>query len=181
MVDAEERAAPRGAGPRGGREPIRLRPPRHRVERRAIGWWTLRAVAAVGPVVVALGLAYLFAAPARPWVGPALAAAAVAGGAYVAVMPTWRYAVHRWETTDEAAYAASGWFVREWRVAPVSRIQTVDTVRGPLQQLLGLATVVVTTASAHGAVSMAGLDATVAAEAARRLTEITQRTPGDAT
>lgn len=183
MVETGERAAVGVAGPRAqaGRVPIRLRPPRHRVERRAIVWWALRALTGVVPVVAGLGIAYAFAAPARPWVGPALVAAAVLGAGYVAVMPPWRYVVHRWETTDEAAYAASGWFVREWRVAPTSRIQTVDTVRGPLQQLLGLATVTVTTASAHGAVYLAGLDEKVAADAARQLTEITQCTAGDAT
>jgi membrane protein YdbS with pleckstrin-like domain len=60
-------------------------------------------------------------------------------------------------------------------------VQTVDTAHGPLQQLLGLATVTVTTASARGPVKIAGLAADDAAELARTLTETTQATPGDAT
>jgi membrane protein YdbS with pleckstrin-like domain len=40
----------------------------------------------------------------------------------------------------------------------MSRIQTVDTVRGPLQQLLGLSTVTVTTASAAGPLQVKGID-----------------------
>ncbi|MGW2111473.1 PH domain-containing protein, partial [Streptomyces sp. NPDC001948] len=69
----------------------------------------------------------------------------------------------------------------EWRIAPMSRIQTVDTVRGPLEQLYRLATVTVTTASARGAVRIEGLDHETAAGLAERLTRITQVTPGDAT
>jgi membrane protein YdbS with pleckstrin-like domain len=89
--------------------------------------------------------------------------------------------VHRWETTDLAVYGLSGWLVREWRVAPLSRVQTVDAVRGPLEQALGLATLRVTTASSSGAVQIRGLDHRLAAEIAERLTVVTERTPGDAT
>ncbi|TKK79062.1 PH domain-containing protein [Herbidospora galbida] len=158
-----------------------LRPPEQRVERRSVTWWTLRAV--IGGGLLTGLLAYLTATlpDARPWLGPLLAAAAVVSLVYVGVMPAVRYRVHRWETTGEAVYALSGWVVREWRVAPISRIQTVDTKRGPLQQLLRLATVTVTTGSAHGPVRITGLDQDVAARVARDLTEITRRTPGDAT
>jgi membrane protein YdbS with pleckstrin-like domain len=76
---------------------------------------------------------------------------------------------------------APGWLVREWRIAPISRVQTVDTEHGPLQQLLKLASVTVTTASARGPVKISGLEAQAAAELARTLTETTQATPGDAT
>ena len=96
-------------------------------------------------------------------------------------MPPLLYRIHRWEITDEAVYTLSGWLVREWRIAPISRVQTVDTERGPLQQLLKLANVTVTTASAAGPVKISGLDEHAAAELARTLTETTQATPGDAT
>jgi hypothetical protein len=160
---------------------LRLRPPRHRVERRAVGWWALRALLGTAILVGGLGTGYALAEPARPWLGPPLLAAALLGPAYLLVTPPWRYRVHRWETTEAAVYAASGWFVREWRVAPISRIQTVDTTRGPLEQLLGLATLAVTTASAHGTIHIVGLDQQVAREAARHLTALTEATPGDAT
>lgn len=163
------------------REPVRLRPPRHRVAGRARRWWRLRALLLVAFLAAGQGIGYAVAAPARSWLVPTLAATAVLGPAYLLAMPPWRYRVHRWETTESAVYAATGWFVREWRVAPISRIQTVDTSRGPLEQLFGLATLVVTTASAHGAIRIAGLDREVAAAAAERLTRITEATPGDAT
>src|SRR4051794_6032374 len=50
--------------------------------------------------------------------------------AYVAVVPSWRYLVHRWEVTDTAVYTQTGWWTRERRIAPMSRIQTVDHVEG---------------------------------------------------
>ena len=103
------------------------------------------------------------------------------GLAYVLVVPHLLYRIHRWEITDEAVYTLSGWLVREWRIAPISRVQTVDTQHGPLQQLLKLASVTVTTASAKGPVTIRGLAAEHAAELARVLTATTQATPGDAT
>jgi uncharacterized protein len=96
-------------------------------------------------------------------------------------VPRLLYRIHRWEITDEAVYTLSGWLVREWRIAPISRVQTVDTEHGPLQQLLKLATVTVTTASARGPVKISGLAAEDAAEIARALTRSTQAVPGDAT
>ncbi|MCA1269124.1 PH domain-containing protein, partial [Streptomyces sp. 7G] len=97
------------------------------------------------------------------------------------LFPLWWFRTHRWEVTEDAVYVLTGFFWQEWRIAPMSRIQTVDTVRGPLEQLFRLATVTVTTASAKGAVRIEGLDHEVAADLAERLTRITRDTPGDAT
>lgn len=160
---------------------VRLRPPHHRVERRAIVWWTLQGLAFAGPVLAAAIVAYVWWEDFRPWLVVVLVGAAVMTVVNVLVEPWWRYAVHRWEATDEAVYGLTGWVVREWRVAPISRIQTVDAVRGPIEQLLGLSTLRVTTASSEGAIDIGGLDADVAAEVAERLTTITEQTPGDAT
>lgn len=164
--------------PRGN---LRLRPPRHRVERRAILWWTAQAALPVVSVVIGLALAAWWVESARFWLVSALIVSTVLGTCYTAVMPQWRYRVHRYETTDDAVYTASGWISREWRVAPLSRIQTVDTARGPLQQLLRLSSVTVTTASAAGPLTIQGLDHQVAADLVQHLTAATQSTPGDAT
>ncbi|WP_454195340.1 PH domain-containing protein [Nocardia sp. Marseille-Q1738] len=99
----------------------------------------------------------------------------------IGVVPWWRYAVHRWEVTDEAVYTRVGWLSQESRVAPISRVQTVDTERGPLERLLGLATVTVTTASSAGAVQISALDLPVAEETVTRLTRIAAQHRGDAT
>lgn len=101
--------------------------------------------------------------------------------AHVTVMPWWRYQVHRWETTPDAVYTQSGWLRQEWRIAPISRIQTVDSERGPLEQLFGLANVTVTTASAAGPLRVHGLDRSTAQRLVDELTANTQITPGDAT
>jgi uncharacterized protein len=133
------------------------------------------------PTILTLGALYLFIPPARFVFGWILLAAAVPSIAYMVAMPLWRYQVHRWETTDEAVYTASGWLWQKWRVAPLSRIQTVDTVRGPLEQLFGLSGIKVTTASASGALKIRGLDRQVAVDLVEHLTRATQATPGDAT
>ena len=156
-----------------------LRPPAHRVHPRAVTWWRLRAAA--GLLVPVVAAAALWVVVSTAWALALVVAALVVAGAYVALVPPWLYRISRWEVTDRAVYTLHGWLVREWRIAPISRVQTVDTQRGPLQQLLGLADVTVTTASARGAVRIRGLAADDAAELARVLTETTHATPGDAT
>lgn len=140
-------------------------------------WWTVRALIGWSVLVLLATIATLAVdAPA----GPVLALVGLAV-AHVVVMPQWRYRVHRWEATEDAVYTQSGWLSQEWRVAPMSRIQTVDTQRGPLQQLLRLATVTVTTASAAGPLHIEGLDLRLAGQLVEQLTATTQANPGDAT
>lgn len=133
------------------------------------------------PVLVALTVAYVWWEAARPWLVPAAIVAVPVLLVGLAVEPLWRYRVHRWETTGEAVYARTGWLVREWRAAPLERVQTVDAVRGPIEQLLGLSTLRVTTASSYGAIDISGLDHKTAARLAEELTEATQQIPGDGT
>ncbi|MEU8888335.1 PH domain-containing protein [Streptomyces sp. NPDC048442] len=148
---------------------------------RSVRWWQVQWLALFVPPVLVLVLLGVLIAPARFWLLLPAAVIAVPGLIVSVFLPLWWYRVHRWEVTDSAVYVRTGFFWQEWRIAPMSRIQTVDTVRGPLQQLFGLATVVVTTASSKGAVRIEGLDHEVAAELAERLTQITGATPGDAT
>ena len=101
--------------------------------------------------------------------------------AYAIVMPRWRYRVHRWEATPLAIYTQSGWLSQERRIAPVSRVQTVDLHRGPLAQIFGLASVTVTTASAAGPLEIDGLDLETARTLVDSLTEATVAEEGDAT
>ena len=126
--------------------------------------------------------AWLVAAPADSrWQLLALAVTGVLAAAHLTVMPRWRYAVHRWEAASDAVYTQSGWFDQERRIAPVSRIQTVDTERGPLEQLFGLSSVTVTTASAAGALEIKGLDREIADRLVDDLTATTVRDDEDAT
>lgn len=160
---------------------VQLRQPAHRVSQRAILWWTLQALIGWVVILMPCTLAVLVVEGEPGGFSAALLALVLVAAAHVVVMPRWRYQVHRWEATEDAVYTQSGWLNQEWRVAPMSRIQTVDTQRGPLQQLLGLSTVTVTTASAAGPLHIAGLDAGVASRLVEQLTATTQATPGDAT
>ncbi|KUL34331.1 hypothetical protein ADL22_30180 [Streptomyces sp. NRRL F-4489] len=164
-----------------------LRPPRHRVDPRARSWWRAQALLAVsGPMLltaVALGaLSALFFPGALPWLGPLLLVVLVLPAVgYLVVMPRMRYAVHAWELGERAVYAAGGWFWQRRRIAPLSRVQTVDTLRGPVQRRFGLATVTVTTASTAGDIKIVGLSEADAEELSRRIGEVAQDVPGDAT
>jgi membrane protein YdbS with pleckstrin-like domain len=103
------------------------------------------------------------------------------GAVSVAVVPWWRYRVHRWEISPQAVYTRTGWLVQERRIAPISRVQTVDTHRGPLDRLFGLANVTVTTASSAGAVHIVALDVPVADRLVAQLTDIAAIGGEDAT
>ena len=111
----------------------------------------------------------------------AAAATAVGIVVFVVVVPLWRYRVHRWEIGPKAVYTRSGWLIQERRIAPISRVQTVDTYRGPVDRLLGLANVTVTTASSAGAVRIVALDSDVADRVVARLTDIAAIGAEDAT
>jgi membrane protein YdbS with pleckstrin-like domain len=158
----------------------RLREPLQRVSPRARLMWGL-ASAVEGVVLIA---AVAVAGPVTGWlpIGWWLVALLVlAVAVYVVVVPQWRYAVHRWEVTDTAVYTQTGWWARERRIAPMSRIQTVDHAEGAISRLFGLATVTVTTASAAGALEISGLERGRALELVDELTLMADSVPGDAT
>lgn len=166
----------------GGMTELTMRPPNLLVSRRAILYWTVRALPAwlilAGIQVVFLTVGGPYDRSVTRWVLVGIGAAALV---HLAVMPRWRYHVHRWETTADAVYTQSGWFTTERRIAPVSRIQTVDSHIGPFERLFRLANVTVTTASAAGPLRIHGLDRTVARTLVDDLIRTTQATPGDAT
>ncbi|MFD4429242.1 PH domain-containing protein [Nocardia sp. NPDC058497] len=143
--------------------------------------WALENAIGIGILCVALAVWVLLDGDRRGWqvaAGLVIVVLAVLG---VVVVPLWRYAVHRWEVTDDAVYTRVGWLDQESRVAPISRVQTVDTERGPLERMLGLATVTVTTASSAGAVKISALDLPAAEQTVARLAAIAAQHRGDAT
>ena len=160
---------------------MQLRDPAHHVSPRAVVFWTVRA--APGWLLVLAGqLLWLVASRDHEGVRVAtLVVTVLFGSVHLIVMPRWRYRVHRWEVTGTAVYTQSGWLSQERRIAPISRIQTVDTERGPLEQLFRLANVTVTTASAAGPLRIHGLDRATAEDLVAELTEVTSHSEGDAT
>lgn len=158
--------------------PFTLRPPSNRVDPRCRRWWSAQvAVLIPVPLVVLLALSFTLG----PWLFLAAGGWLVISIAALVVVPRVRWAIHRWEETDTAIYSRSGLFWEEWRAAPLSRVQTVDKTRGPLERVFGLATVVVTTASSKGAVRIRSLDADLAEEMAQRLTVRAEGDQRDAT
>ena len=161
---------------------LRLREPANLVCPRARWLWVMHGL--VGVVVLVAGQVAWWIldrqGPRSPHVAVAWGFGVLAVG-YLIVMPIWRYRVHRWEVTTTAVYTQSGWWHRERRIAPISRVQTVDVIRGPLAQALRLATVRVTTASAAGPLVIEGLDRDGAAALAESLTTVAAAERGDAT
>lgn len=154
-----------------------LREPEHRVSPRARLMWQVEAV--IGGVIVVAALLFgVLVWDFWWWTVPVVAVVALFRAA---VVPVWRYRVHRWEATDTAVYTQAGWWARERRIAPMSRVQTVDYAEGPVARLFGLASVTVTTASAAGALSIDGLDKTVARRLVDDLTRQADAVEGDAT
>jgi uncharacterized protein len=157
-----------------------LREPRERVSPRARSMWLVGCLAE-GLVMLAILTAVALAwdsLAVRWWL---VGAAGVLVLGYVAIVPRWRYRVHRWEVSDIAVYTQTGWWSRERRIAPISRIQTVDYAEGALSRLFGLATVTVTTASAAGALRIEGLDRALAQRLVDDLTLKADAVEGDAT
>jgi membrane protein YdbS with pleckstrin-like domain len=135
--------------------------------------WLLLAVAQIG---------WLEFDRRMPWLHVSMGVVTVLGAIIAtAVVPVWRYRVHRWELGPQAVYTRTGWLVQERRIAPISRVQTVDTYRGPVDRLFGLANVTVTTASSAGAVRIVALDVDVADHLVAQLTDIAAIGAEDAT
>lgn len=158
-----------------------LREPAHQVSPTAKTMWLVTAV--VTDVFPWAGLVvWMLLAPGQraiQW--PVLGLLVVVTVVHVGVSPFWRYRVHRWEVTDAAVYTQSGWIHQERRIAPISRIQTVDAQFRPVERLFGLGTLVVTTASASGPLHISGLQRAHVEALAADLTRITAATEGDAT
>ena len=152
--------------------PAPVREPAWSPSRSAIGLWVAQGV--LGTVLYGLAvLAYVLLVPgdsgwflgALRWALPVFVVGY--GVLFVGVAPRLRYRVHRWEVTADAVYTLTGWLDRTWTLVPVSRIQTVDVTRSVVQQLFGLASVAVLTASSQGTVRIPHLEA----EVARRVAE----------
>ncbi len=167
---------------------VALREPAHQVSPRAVTYWRVSAlIGAVIEVAIIMAL-YAFGVPLvfddqpRPWWTTALlVVVVVATLVHLLVMPPLRYRIHRWEITPTAIHTRAGWLSIDSRVAPLSRVQTVDSTQGALMRVFGLASLTVTTASAAGPISIDCLDREVARRLVHELTEITGASEGDAT
>lgn len=155
-----------------------LRDPAHQVSPKAPVLWAVGAAIRSLFLVVAVVVVDLVWLDVPWWVYPPLVVVLVA---YVVAMPRVRYRIHRWESTDTAVYTQTGWLSRERRIAPMSRVQTVDFEQSAVSRIFGLASVTVTTASAAGPLHISAIDKHVAARLVDDLTRRTEAEAGDAT
>ncbi|MEX1165214.1 MAG: PH domain-containing protein [Nitriliruptor sp.] len=79
--------------------------------------------------------------------------------AFVLWYPRARYDRWRWRLTDLAVELDRGVVVRQAEALPYFRIQQIDVNQGPVDRLLGLASLQVTSASASGSVTLPGIAA----------------------
>jgi membrane protein YdbS with pleckstrin-like domain len=163
-----------------------VREPAWPLSRSAIGLWVTEGI--ISAVLLGIG-ATLFTVfvpsdapapfPLLRWLVPA--AVVVYAVVAIGIRPWVRFRVHRWEVTGEAVYTLTGWLTRTWTLVPISRIQTVDVTRGVLQQLFGLSTVAVMTASSQGTVQVWHLEADVAQRVADDLAHRAEQVRDQAT
>jgi membrane protein YdbS with pleckstrin-like domain len=166
--------------------PPPVREPAWSLSRSAIGLWVTESL--ISTVLLWIGIAAFLVfvpsdaggpIPVLRWVLP------TAGALYalvaIGVRPWFKHRVYRWEVTAEAVYTLTGWLTRTWTLVPISRIQTVDVTRGVLQQLFGLSTVAVLTASSQGTVRIWHLEADVAQRVADDLAHRAEQVRDQAT
>jgi hypothetical protein len=163
-----------------------VREPAWPLSRSAIWLWVTEGVIGtiVYGVLVALGVTLVPESAGGPvpvlrWLLPVLVV--VYAVVAIGVRPWIRYRVHRWEVTAETVHTLTGWLTRTWTLVPVARIQTVDVTRGVLQQLYGLASVAVLTASSQGTVRVPHLEVTVAERVAEDLARRAEQVRDEAT
>lgn len=162
---------------------LHLRRPAHQVSPKAKMAWRISACIAWIFPIIGVGVWIFFDddPTRRLWQYGVAAVIGLWALFSIVVVPWWRFKVHRWEVTDTAVHTQAGWLHQERRVAPISRIQTVDSEFGPIEQLIGLGTLTVTTASAAGELRVSGLDKETVQRLVADLTRITAKERGDAT
>ena len=129
------------------------------LEQRIVLVWRLALLPALILPTVLLGF-LIRILPGPGWV-VALPFAALAALA-IGPLQTLRWRRWSWRLTDTAIELRSGVLGRRHVVVPHFRVQQIDVLEGPIERLLGLATLTVTTASAGGSVSLPGLPAATA-------------------
>jgi len=104
-------------------------------------------------------------------------------GLLVIWYPPARYARWHWQLTPLALELRYGILVRRHEAVPYFRVQQIDITQGPVDRLLHLATLQVTTASASGGASLPGIAARdapdVRAELLARAANAVAEHPGD--
>ena len=151
-VGSFESNGPAAAGTRVIEVPERLPDPRHQLDPRAKQLWRVGAVLSGGVMVLlvalfAFGVRWVIVDYEIWWAWAAVGATLALVLLNVWLSPNLRYRYWRYEIRADEADLQHGWFTRTRQLVPMSRIQHVDTRRGPLDRRFGLASVVLYTAA----------------------------------
>lgn len=139
-------------------------------------WAGQAAITAIVLGLVAFGVSRLVLS-LPIWIPLAVFLVFLVGGVGFALL---RYRVWRYEVREDALYLERGVVTRVRTVVPFVRIQHVDSSRGPLERLIGLASTVVYTAGSRGAdVTVPGLTPTGADDLRERLKRLAIRAEGE--
>jgi membrane protein YdbS with pleckstrin-like domain len=151
--------------------------PPQTLERGIQGVWMIQSAVSAAILGVIAGVAFSVLEPGGPWVGGAVFVVASAIGIVLSVL---RYRIWTYQVRDDSLYLRRGVLTRVNTVAPYVRIQHVDTRRGPLERVFGLATTVVYTAGSRGAdVSIPGLTPERADDLQARLKQLAIAAEGE--
>lgn len=143
-------------------------------------WRLSAALGSLLPALIAVVLGFVFAGG---WGWLVLGAVTALVGFAVVIYPRMRYRRWRWQLTELAIELRSGVLVRTQETVPYFRIQQIDIAAGPVDRLLGLASLQVTSASASGSATLPGIAAEeapqVRAELLARAAAAVGEHPGD--
>jgi membrane protein YdbS with pleckstrin-like domain len=137
------------------------------LDERILTVWRLAVTVRLAPPLLVLAVLAAGRVPGPGWLVPALSALVL--GVVIGPLQALRWRHFRWELTDDTIELHQGVLVRRHASVPFFRVQQIDVLEGPLERLVGLATLVVTTASAGGSVSLPGIASTAAPDLRREL------------
>jgi membrane protein YdbS with pleckstrin-like domain len=152
----------------------RLLPPKEHLDPRARTMWyvseSIQCMIWLVMLVAAAWALVRFTPVTEWWVYLVVGGLVVLSIAQTVIGPGLRYRYWRYEIREDEVDLQHGWLVQARQLVPMSRIQHVDTRRGPLQQRFGLASVVFFTAA--GSMEIPALSVAVAAEVRDRIAEL---------
>ena len=141
------------------------------------GVWVIQSGVSAAVVGLIATVAFSVVGPGDTWVGGVVFAVVLALGVVFSVL---RYRIWMYQVRADSLYLRRGVLTRVNTVAPYVRIQHVDTRRGPIERVFGLATTVVYTAGSRGAdVSIPGLTPERADDLQTRLKQLAIAAEGD--
>ena len=141
------------------------------------GVWAIKSAVSAAILGTIAAVAFAVLSVGGPWVGGVVFVVGTVLGIAFSVL---RYRIWTYQVRSDSLYLRRGVVTRVNTVAPYIRIQHVDTRRGPIERVFGLATTVVYTAGSRGAdVSIPGLTPERAADLQARLKQLAIAAEGE--